>query len=121
MAAAIIPLVATVLPFIKPVVQDVVLAVEKLFGPKTGATKFDTAMKMLKPVLDALSTAGKIPGVLDNTQLGTILETVVQDLNQKGLDTVGQSTTSTQSSSVTPSLILPGGQYTLTGTIQISQ
>lgn len=63
--------------------ESLVLHVEKLFGSKTGPTKFETVVNALAPIANALSTAGIIPGVLDGSGLGSIVETIVQDLKRK--------------------------------------
>ena len=43
-----------------PLIQMLVPVVEQLFGPKTGATKLDTVVKAIQPVLANLATAGKL-------------------------------------------------------------
>ena len=69
---------------LKPLVTSLVTHVEALFGGKTGQTKFQTVVDQLVPVIDALATAGKIPGTIDGVSVGSLVESVVQELKSKG-------------------------------------
>ena len=115
MAAAIIPLASAVLPIVipllRPVVESLVTHVEKIFGAKTGETKFQTVVDQLTPLVEALATSGKIPGTIDGVHVGSLVETVVQDLKSKGV--------------LTPTIIPAsplgaGGTYKISGNITLS-
>ncbi len=51
-----------ILALLLPFIPSIITLVEKLFGPKTGAAKLDTSLKMLQPLIDALAAAGKASG-----------------------------------------------------------
>ena len=85
-AAVLLPtVISAVIPLITPLVQSLVVHVEKLFGAKTGPDKFQSVLAAILPVVNALSTAGKIPGTVDGVAVGSIIESVVQELKGKGI------------------------------------
>ena len=43
-----------------PLIPTLVTQAEKLFGKKTGATKLDTVVKAVTPIVNALATSGKL-------------------------------------------------------------
>jgi len=94
MASIALPLISAALPLLKPVITSLVTHIESLFGSKTGNTKLQTVLNALKPVADALSSAGIIPGKIDASSLSTIIQTVVEELNSSGV-LKGTSTTPT--------------------------
>lgn len=84
--AVLLPtLISAALPLVTPLIQALVVHVEKLFGAKTGQQKFQSVLSAVIPVIDALSAAGKIPGTIDGVAVGSIIESVVQDLKAKGI------------------------------------
>jgi hypothetical protein len=87
MAAAILlpTLLSAAIPLVTPLVQSLVIHAEHLFGAKTGQQKFQSVLAAVTPVVDALSTAGKIPGTLDGVAISSIIESVVQDLKAKNI------------------------------------
>jgi hypothetical protein len=84
MAAAIVPIISAAAPLLAPLIVGLVKRVEGLFGAKTGATKLATVATATKAVADALSGAGKIPGVLDDPAIVALVEAVVQSLKGQG-------------------------------------
>jgi hypothetical protein len=76
-------LLKVALPKIRPLAESLILHAEQLFGAKTGPVKFQSVLEALTPFISALSTSGKIPGTLDGVAVGTIIETIVQDLKSK--------------------------------------
>lgn len=50
------------LPIIGVVIPPLIKLVESLFGPKTGATKQQTVLDMLQPILQALGKNGTVNG-----------------------------------------------------------
>lgn len=81
MAAAIIPIIAQVVPLVLP---TIVKLVEGLFPPKTGDTKKATAVDLTKVILEKTAAAGITGPVPDDNTLGNLVETVVQDLKARG-------------------------------------
>ncbi len=59
--------------------------VERLFGAKTGPTKFDNVLTTTLKVAQDLGTAGKIPGQLDPQSVAVLIQSVVSDMKAKGL------------------------------------
>jgi hypothetical protein len=103
------------LPKITPLVTSLITHAEALFGAKTGPTKFQSVLDAATPFINALSASGKIPGTLDGVSVGTIIETIVQDLKSKNLldpssviPSIAPTSTNTQGTSVklTGTLIL---------------
>lgn len=88
MAAAIVPVaasaIAAALPIITPLLTSLIHHVEVLFGAGTGPTKLDTVIQAGSQVVSQLAGSGKIPANLDAASIGTIVQTLVQDLNAKG-------------------------------------
>jgi hypothetical protein len=98
-----IPLILTAAPLIQPLVMSLVVHMERLFGHKTGPTKLDNVVTTVFKVLDDLSTAGKIPGSFDKASVTQLVESIVADLNQKGVlnpETIAQNDMSLASGSV---------------------
>jgi hypothetical protein len=85
MAAAALPVLAAAAPILLPIVQNLVMGVEHLFGAGTGPTKLDTVLKALTPVAAALSTAGTITGTLDAPSLTALVQSVVSNLKAQGV------------------------------------
>ncbi len=77
-------LLGILLPLAGPIVEGLVKGVERLFGPKTGDVKREAVVSALAPVLAALSTAGKIPGIPDATTTTALVEMIVQGLKKSG-------------------------------------
>jgi len=85
LAAAIIPILSSAIPLLRPYIISLVTHVEHLFGPKTGPTKFDAVLKALLDAASKLSTAGKLPGTLDPGSAGSMIESIVQELKALGI------------------------------------
>lgn len=90
-AIALAPIISAAIPLIKPLLQSLVLHVEKLFGAKTGQTKFEQVLAAATPIVNQLATAGKIPGTIDGIALGSLIETIVQEF--KGANVLNPSVT----------------------------
>ena len=71
-------LIASLLSIAPVVIGPTLRAVEALFGPKTGETKMKATIDALTPIIAALATAGKIPGIPDETTLRAVIEAVFQ-------------------------------------------
>ncbi len=85
MAALAIPILSAAMPLLMPVISKLVTEAERLFGAKTGPTKFDSVLQAITPIATQLATAGKIPGTLDAVSIGAMIETAVQALKSAGL------------------------------------
>lgn len=59
--------------------------IERIFGAKTGATKMETAISALLPILEKAAAAGKLPGIPDAATLQTVIETLFQQ-NRKEIE-----------------------------------
>lgn len=80
-----VPLIAPLLQLVGPsIIKGLVSGVEKLFGAKTGPDKLASVIGALKPIVEKLATAGKLPGIPDDTTLQTVIETVLQDMKNTG-------------------------------------
>lgn len=115
MAAALIPLLPTLIPAIAsavvaltPIAVEAAQFVEGLLGGGTGDLKQQVAFGIVKPVATQMSTAGKIQGIPDDATIATILETVVQRLKLEG-----QLPTATPAPGAKPA----GTKVTFTGTM----
>lgn len=84
MAAAIIPVIASTITALSPLVPPIIQGVEALFGPKTGPTKLQTAVDMLGKAAEALAAAGKIQGIPDLSTLTTLVQSSVDALKAQG-------------------------------------
>lgn len=115
MAAAIIPIITAAAPLLTPLIETLVQKVEGLFGAKNGATKFQSVLDAVLPIAQQLSTAGKIPGPMDPTAIGTMIETVVQNLKAQGQLPSGSATTAVP---VAATAMTPGA-YSFSGTFKI--
>lgn len=114
MAAAAIPaLISLAVPLLKPIISSLVLHVESLFGAKTGATKFQSVVDSVTPIINALSTAGILKGTVDGMSVGTLIESIVQDLKGAGMLTPA----------TLPNLNPTGvsGTYKISGTLSVTQ
>lgn len=136
-AAAIITgvtLAAQAAPLLIPVIKDLVLGVQGLFGHNngTGQTKQDIVVKATEVVSNQLSTAGKINGVLDSATIVSLVEGVVQVLKAAGALPGGATATqplpptptSTQPQTSAPATIqglASGVPVTIVGTITIGK
>jgi len=85
MATAIIPIVVAAAPLLQPLINSLIIHVEKLFGAKTGTTKFDNVLQATLKTATDLSTAGKIPGTLDPATIAMMVEAEVQSLKAAGV------------------------------------
>lgn len=87
MAAAIIPIIAAAAPLLKPVIKDLVLNAQKLFGHNngTGSTKAQTVIDAAVSIAEKLSTAGRIPGLIDPSSIAVMVESIVQELKGSGV------------------------------------
>lgn len=85
MATIAAPLIAAAIPLLQPLISNLVMHVEKLFGAKTGSTKFQTVLDAILPIATSLGTAGKLPGQLDAATIGTLIESTVQSLKASGV------------------------------------
>ena len=80
-----VPLIAPLLQLVGPsVIKGLISGVEKLFGAKTGPDKLASVIAALKPVVEKLATAGKIPGIPDESTLQTVVETILQEMKNTG-------------------------------------
>lgn len=106
MAGAIIPIIAAAAPLLKPVIENLVLGVQRLFGHNNGTdtTKAASVIEAALVIADKLSTAGKIPGVVDATTIATMMETIISELKAKGLLPTDGVTIATLPSSQVPSV-----------------
>lgn len=106
MAAAIIPIIAAAAPLLKPIIEGLIMNVQKLFGHDngTGPTKAASVIEAALVIADKLSTAGKIPGVVDATTIATMMETIINELKAKGLLPTDGVTIATLPSSQIPSV-----------------
>lgn len=136
-AAAIITgvtLAAQAAPLLIPVIKDLVIGVQGLFGHNngTGQTKQDIVVKATEVVSNQLSTAGKINGVLDSATIVSLVEGVVQVLKAAGVLPGGSTTsdvplpapTTTQPTTSAPATIqglVSGTPVTIVGTITIGR
>lgn len=136
-AAAIITgvtLAAQAAPLLIPVIKDLVLGVQGLFGHNngTGQTKQDIVVKATEVVSNQLSTAGKINGVLDSATIVSLVEGVVQVLKAAGAlpggatanGTIVPAVTGSTSTTTAPATIqglVSGTPVTIVGTITIGK
>jgi hypothetical protein len=113
MAAAVIPVIASVISAVGPQIPAIVQFVEALFGhskdtgKQTGDVKLQTAVQLLQQALTALANSGVIPsqGVVDPSLPAALAGAVQQVVD--ALKTQGQLT-GTETASVTPSgLVIP--------------
>ena len=82
MAAAILPIVTAVAPSLVPLL---VKEVEKIFGPKTGATKNAVVTSATSTVLNAAATAGKLGGPAPTAdQISALVSEIAGQLFPKG-------------------------------------
>jgi hypothetical protein len=84
MAAVAIPLVASAVSALVPLIPGIIKGLEGLFGPKTGDAKMAAAVNMVTEAAKALATAGKIPGVPDASAITALIESKVQELKAQG-------------------------------------
>jgi hypothetical protein len=84
MAAAIIPLIASGVSALLPLIPGIVQGVENLFGAKTGQAKMDAAVAMAMEAAKALAAAGKIQGIPDLSSVASLVEVIVQQLKNSG-------------------------------------
>lgn len=136
-AAAVITgvtLAAQAAPVLIPIIKNLVVGVQNLFGHNngTGQTKQDVVVKATEVVSNQLSTAGKIPGVLDTATIISMVEGVVQVLKAAGVLPNDAGTVSLPSPTVTttqPTTSAPvaiqglvsGSQVIITGTITLGK
>jgi hypothetical protein len=82
MAAAIIPIVTTVLPLVAPLV---VKLVEKIFGGGTGAVKKPVAVDLMTAIMDALQKlVGPSVSLPTKPEIPALVQSVVDALNKAG-------------------------------------
>lgn len=80
-----IPLIAPLIQLVGPtVIKGLVKGVEKLFGAKTGPDKMGAVIDALKPLMEKLAKAGKIPGNPDDATLQTVVETILREMKDSG-------------------------------------
>lgn len=122
---AAIPLALTAIsaiPQLVPVIRNLVLDIEKLFGKGTGPAKLQAVTDASKVVADSLSTAGKIPGLLGQSELATMAEMVVQQLKAEGkLGDLPAISALPTGAGLIASQIQPGMSIQVTGTLRITQ
>jgi len=58
-------------------IGPLITAAESLFGPKTGKTKAAMVFDALKPTLEKMATAGKIPGIPSDDEISAAIEMVL--------------------------------------------
>lgn len=76
---------SALLPLAGPLASMLVKGAEKLFGSKSGETKFNAVAQALMPFVDALVASGKLPAEFDKTSaIGPLVEMVVQQLKSTG-------------------------------------
>ena len=96
MAAAVIPIVATVLGIVRPALPSIISWVEGLFGhstttgKKTGPQKTDAVIGVVQAVLTGLANSGLLPsaGVVDPAfqgELAKLVQDTVDAMNKSGL------------------------------------
>lgn len=67
------------------VIWPTIRAVEALFGPKTGDVKMKAVLEALRPILEKLAAAGKLPGPAPGeAELAALVEAQVQQLKAAG-------------------------------------
>ena len=91
MAAAVIPILTTVVPMVLPLI---VKLVDKIFGCKTGSVKLDAATQISNLILQELQKlAGSGSGIAmpSTAELTTMIQGIVDQLNKQGVLT-GTST-----------------------------
>lgn len=112
---ALAPLISAAIPVIKPVIQSLVLHVEKLFGAKTGPDKFKAVLQAITPIVDAMATSGRIPGTIDGVAVSSLIEAVVQEFKATGIlnPSVNPTTLPTPAGAGAPL----GSSYKLSGTL----
>lgn len=122
-AAAIIPIIApelisAAIPLVKPVIQSLVLHVEKLFGTKTGPDKFKNVLQAVTPIVESLATSGRIPGTIDGVAIGSLIESVVQEFKALGVltPTVNPPTVPTPA---TPGAVVGSSSIKVFGTLTL--
>ena len=82
MAAAIVPIVASVLPAAIPLI---VKLIDKIFPPKSGPSKADAAAEIVAAIQQGLQNAKALQGApLTGDQIRTAIETTVAQLNSTG-------------------------------------
>jgi hypothetical protein len=121
MAALAIPLIASAVTALLPIVPGIVTMVENLFGPGSGPAKLQAATNMLGVAANQLSTAGTIPGPVDVTTLTTLAQTVVQQMIDSGkLPSAAAQKSGVVLASSAPANAVPaiGQRFTFTGTVQ---
>lgn len=120
MAAALIPILTAAAPLLSPLIQSIVLHVERLFGAGTGPQKLTTAVNTILGIADDLSKSGKIPGVLDPASITGLIQATVTDLKSRGILTPDLAT-SIISAQASTSTIPPTSTLKITGgTIQVA-
>ncbi len=83
MAAAVIPIAAAVLPSVIPLV---VKLVDKIFPPKSGASKADAATEIVAAIQQGLANSKALAGAqLNGEQIKTAVQGVVDALNAQGV------------------------------------
>ncbi len=94
MAAAIIPIVTTLLPVVTPLV---VRLVDKVFPPKSGPSKSDAATEIVAAILAGLQATHGLPGGSVSTdQIKGSVQSTVDALNaQKQLQGINTAIDST--------------------------
>jgi hypothetical protein len=84
MAAVAIPLIASVLSVIGPLLPGLIERVEALFAPKTGTTKLQTVLDALKALLEPLAAAGNLQGTPSDAELIAAIEATLALLKANG-------------------------------------
>lgn len=98
-------MIPLVLSIVGTALPPLIRILESRFAPSTGADKKATAVAAVKAVLNAMSTAGLIQGVVGDDDIAGAVEAVVQVLKSQGeLGGVRQTT-------VSPTMALPIGTY----------
>lgn len=110
MAAAIIPIITSLLPVIVP---SLVQGVEALFGKQTGPAKMQAVLNALQSLIADLGKAGLMPSPPSPDALMALIETVVQDLKGKGQLPAPAGTP--------PITSLAGMTFQVTGTMKVAQ
>ena len=110
MAAAVVPIITSLVPVVIPAL---VQGVEALFGKGTGQAKMQTVLNALKALLADLGKAGITTAPPSDDALTALIETVVQDLKGKGLLPAPAGTPALTS--------LAGMTFQVTGTLKVAQ
>lgn len=100
------------------IIPSVLIGLEKMFGPKTGQTKKQVAIDVLRPLVEQLATAGKMEPITKDA-LSNLIETVLQEMKAEG--TLPEADKPRPAARPTVSITLPAGStITLSQAVQVN-